>query len=116
MLRQGCSMGRHILLNIHECGNTVGLTNLAEYETFILELLKSCHAEVVNTVSHQFNGGFTHLALLTTSHCSIHTWPEWDSAAIDIFTCSDKVDCEGIVNGLLGYFDSITHELSAVVR
>lgn len=116
MLRQGCSMGRHILLNIHECGNNTRLINLAEYEPFIHELLKSCHAEVVDTVSHQFNGGFTHLALLTTSHCSIHTWPEWDSAAVDIFTCSDAVDCERIVNGLLEYFDSTAHELSTVLR
>lgn len=116
MSQSGCSMGKHILLNIYECGNSTRLTNLAEYEPFILDLLRTCNAEVVNTVSHQFNGGFTHLALLTTSHCSIHTWPEWDSAAIDIFTCSDKVDCEGIIDGLLEYFDSLSDDLETVLR
>jgi S-adenosylmethionine decarboxylase proenzyme len=117
MSQRGCSMGSHVLLNIYDCGNTERLRNLAEYEPFILELLRSCNAQVVNTVSHQFSGGgFTHLSLLTTSHCSIHTWPELDSAAVDIFTCSDAVNCEGIVNGLLGYFDSIAHDLTTVVR
>jgi S-adenosylmethionine decarboxylase proenzyme len=116
MSQPGCSMGKHILLNLYECGNQTRLSNLSEYEDFIKHLLSENKAEVVSTVSHQFDGGFTHLALLTTSHCSIHTWPEWDSAAIDIFTCSDVVDCEEIVKGLSEYFDSLAHELDTVVR
>jgi S-adenosylmethionine decarboxylase len=116
MSQMGCSMGSHLLLNIYECGDLDRLRNLAAYEPFILDLLKECNAEVVDTVSYQFNGGFTHLSLLTTSHCSIHTWPEWESAAIDIFTCSDAVECEKIVKGLVEYFDCLTHTTQTVLR
>lgn len=34
--------------------------------------------------------GVTAYALLAESHISVHTWPEHNYAAIDIFTCSDK--------------------------
>jgi S-adenosylmethionine decarboxylase proenzyme len=116
MSQMGCSMGKHVLLNLYECGNVHRLENLAQYAVFVNDLLINSKAEIVSTVSHQFNGGFTHLALLTTSHCSIHTWPEWESAAIDIFTCSDAVECEKIVNGMVEYFDCLRHDLQTVVR
>lgn len=109
-------MGKHVLLNLYECGDISRLSDLSKYEPFILSLLRDNSAEVVSTVSHQFHGGFTHLALLTTSHCSIHTWPELGSAAIDLFTCSDVVDCDGIVTGLTDYFDALSFSHDSVLR
>jgi S-adenosylmethionine decarboxylase len=108
-------MGKHVLLNMYECGNLEKLERLSEYQEFILELLKDSRAEVLSTVSHQFPGGFTHLALLTTSHCSIHTWPEWGSAAVDVFTCGE-VDTDRIVQGIVEYFDSLRHWSDCVLR
>lgn len=44
------------------------------------------------TLYHKFNPvGFTAVSLLEASHLSIHTWPEYGHAAIDIFAC-DKWD------------------------
>jgi S-adenosylmethionine decarboxylase len=37
---------------------------------------------------HQFSPvGYTAAALLTESHITLHTWPEYESVQIDIFTC-----------------------------
>ena len=33
--------------------------------------------------------GFTGVAILAESHMSIHTWPEHNYAALDIFMCGD---------------------------
>ncbi len=46
-------------------------------------------ATVVDSKFHHFGegGGVTGVVLLAESHISIHTWPELDYAAIDIFMC-----------------------------
>jgi len=38
---------------------------------------------------HHFshNGGVSGVAVLAESHISVHTWPERDYAAIDVFMC-----------------------------
>jgi S-adenosylmethionine decarboxylase proenzyme len=35
------------------------------------------------------NGGVSGVVVLAESHISIHTWPERDFAALDIFVCGD---------------------------
>ena len=45
-------------------------------------------SSVLNIVSNKFEPyGVTAIALLAESHLSIHTWPESEYSAIDIFTC-----------------------------
>ncbi len=49
-------------------------------------------AQIVEECIHKFNPiGVTYFAVISTSHFSIHTWPEYGYAAIDIFSCSDTV-------------------------
>ena len=43
---------------------------------------------VINASSHKFSPhGVTALILLAESHISIHTWPEYGYAAVDVFAC-----------------------------
>ncbi len=46
------------------------------------------------------SGGISGVAVLAESHISIHTWPEHDFAAIDVFMCGNtKPDaCLKILN------------------
>ena len=49
-------------------------------------------AEIVEECVHRFSPvGITYFAVITTSHFSIHTWPELGYAAVDIFSCSADV-------------------------
>ena len=64
-------------------------------EDFIEAALKgaaeAAQATVLDIRLHKFlsSGGVTGVALLAESHISIHTWPERDYAAVDIFMCGD---------------------------
>jgi S-adenosylmethionine decarboxylase len=92
------------------------LEYLEPFSSFIPTLLCSSGAGVVNTSSHQFDPfGYTYLSLLTTSHFSIHTWPEHRSAAVDIFTCG-SVDTAQIVTGLIDFFGPVHHSTRDVLR
>ncbi len=53
-------------------------------------------ASIVEECVHKFEPiGVTYFAVISTSHFSIHTWPEYGYAAVDIFSCKDEV-AEGI--------------------
>lgn len=61
----------------------------------IKEILIEAAKEAGNTplkVSiHKFNPqGITGVLLLAESHIAIHSWPQFDYLAIDIFTCGEK--------------------------
>jgi S-adenosylmethionine decarboxylase len=46
---------------------------------------------VVEVSTHRFSPhGVTAVVLLAESHMSIHTWPEYGYAAVDIFTCAGQ--------------------------
>ena len=51
-------------------------------------IIKECGATHLGTNIHPFDGGgITGVALLGESHISVHTWPENNFAAFDIFMC-----------------------------
>ena len=61
-------------------------------------------ANIVEECIHEFEPiGITYFAVISTSHFSIHTWPEYGYVAVDIFSCSDLV-VDGISNKLKELF------------
>ena len=55
----------------------------------IMKAINACGATMLGIDLHEFtpNGGISGVAILQESHLSIHTWPEYNYAAIDIFVC-----------------------------
>jgi|APSaa5957512535_1039671.scaffolds.fasta_scaffold307269_1 S-adenosylmethionine decarboxylase len=51
---------------------------------------KAAGANILSIHTHNFSPrGVTGIAVLEESHISIHTWPEHDFAAVDIFMCGN---------------------------
>ncbi len=80
--------GSHVLVDFW------GASNLSEPELIELtlrEAANACGATVLHAHVHEFlsNGGVSGVAVLAESHISIHTWPELDFAAFDIFMCGN---------------------------
>ena len=80
--------GTHILL---DCWNAKHLDNLAHIETALRKAVDVCGATLLHIHLHHFtpNAGVSGVAVLAESHISIHTWPERDYAALDIFMCGN---------------------------
>lgn len=94
------------LLEIFGCPEEVlrsqdALSNL--FQSIISEMkLKP----VGRSVWHQFpdTGGITGFWLLQESHLAIHTFPEFQSACLNVFCCSERrpIDWESAISRLLG--------------
>lgn len=72
----------------------------------ILETLtlaaKVANATILKTAYHRFTPhGITAFLLLAESHISVHTWPELNKAALDIYTCGDHTDPEAALDFIL---------------
>ncbi len=58
------------------------------------------HGRVLDTSHVIFpNGAITLVLILAESHLSIHTWPEENLIAIDLFSCG-AIDGEAVISGL----------------
>ena len=54
---------------------------------------RAANATVINTSFHRFSPyGVSGVVVIHESHLSIHTWPEYGFAAVDLFTCGDTID------------------------
>lgn len=78
---------KHLILEAMNCS----VEKLNDHNYLEKLLKKSATAggmHVLGTISHQFKPqGASSLLLLAESHLSIHTWPEHNYAALDLFTC-----------------------------
>jgi len=86
-------LGRHIIAELYGCDTSI-LGDLEALRTTLLEAAKASGAKVLGEFFKKFprGGGVTGILAIAESHLSIHTWPEYGYAAVDLFTCGDYVD------------------------
>ena len=67
---------------------------------------KEAKATIVDVSFHEFNPfGVSGMVVIAESHLSIHTWPEYGYAAVDIFTCGDVIKPETAAQYLIEKFE-----------
>ncbi len=78
--------GMHLLVDLWEATN---LADPAMIDRALCEAALAAGATILHSHFHHFtpNGGVSGVVVLAESHISIHTWPERNFAAVDIFMC-----------------------------
>ena len=94
--------GTHLIVDFWGASN---LDNLEMMEKAMREAVEVAKATLLHIHLHHFtpNGGISGVAVLAESHISVHSWPERDFAAFDIFMCGDSAP-EKAVAVLQSYF------------
>ena len=88
------ALGRHVLLELYDCDAEV-LKDLEKVREEMVEAARRAQATIVTVTFHEFNPfGISGVVVISTSHLSIHTWPEYRYAAVDIFTCGETLSPE----------------------
>lgn len=108
--------GIHHLLECSRCTPAL-LTDRDLLEKTLTEAAELAGATVVESVIHQFNPhGLSGVIVIAESHIAIHTWPEHDYAALDIFTCGNPEIADAITEALLRAFAPEKHTLTRLER
>ncbi len=82
------SAGIHLLVDFWEAKN---LNSVSFCRVALMAAVKACDTTLLSINLHRFSPhGISGVAVISESHISIHTWPEHDYAALDIFVCGDK--------------------------
>lgn len=100
------ALGKHLLIELREC-NTEILNDLKKVQDVLITAAKVAEATIVEVAFHEFSPfGISGMVIIVESHLSIHTWPEYNYAAVDIFTCGDILKPEKAVAYLIEKFQS----------
>lgn len=80
--------GTHLLIDIWGASRLDDPTHIDDK---LREAAIATGATILHSHFHHFspNGGVSGVVVLAESHISIHTWPERNFAALDIFVCGD---------------------------
>ena len=89
------SVGRHLILELWECKD---LNTPSVVEQALREATEACRANLLDLKVHTFHPqGVTGVAVVSESHLLVHTWPELNYAAVDVFTCGDSTDPMAVI-------------------
>ncbi|MGI9524406.1 MAG: adenosylmethionine decarboxylase [Hyphomicrobiaceae bacterium] len=80
--------GNHLIIDLF--GARL-LDDIKHIECTLKRCVDVAGATLLHVHLHHFtpNGGVSGVAVLSESHISIHSWPEADYAALDVFMCGD---------------------------
>ena len=91
------ALGRHLLVELHGC-HPDSLKKVDVVKDILVGAARACGATIVDVAFHEFNPfGVSGVVVIAESHLSIHTWPEYRYAAVDIFTCGEVIKPERAV-------------------
>lgn len=95
------TFGRHVIVDAWGI-EFDKLNNIDFLKYHLEEAAKICGAHLLSVDGWAFEPyGATVVAVLAESHLSIHTYPEKGFAAIDGYTCGDKIDSEVAITYLV---------------
>ena len=99
------ALGTHITWDVYNC-NVESLSFVPTVQKVLNAIVEELQLSKVNESFKQFEPiGVTGFILLEESHVSIHTWPEHQFAAVDIFSCR-PFDAKKIQELLMESFSS----------
>ena len=107
---------KHLLLELYKCDYDK-LNDESFLRCSLNRAAKFAKATVLNLISNKFEPqGVTAIALLAESHISIHTWPESNYSAVDIFTCGRNMLPELASQYLIEALKAEEHSLRVIER
>ncbi|MGH8016651.1 MAG: adenosylmethionine decarboxylase [Candidatus Zixiibacteriota bacterium] len=109
-------LGRHLIAEFADC-NGRKLADVDFIEDCLNEAVRKSGATIVSSIFHRYNPqGVSGVIVIAESHLSIHTWPEYNYAAVDFFTCGESVDPYKAYEYMKEMLDSKTSQLNELDR
>ena len=88
------TLGVHLLLDLENCDEKI-LNDLDLIKQTLIFAAQKSGDRIMGETFHKFTPvGVTGIVSIAESHISIHTWHEFNYAAVDIFSCGEDFHLE----------------------
>lgn len=106
--------GEHLIIDIWDATH---LDDLKLMESTLRDAVEVSGATLLHIHLHHFTptGGISGVAVLAESHISVHTWPEKNYAAFDVFMCGNA-EAEKTVSVFQKAFASNNIDVKEILR
>lgn len=120
---EGHSMqGIHLVGDLYKCVCSPEI--LIEANKALDACVKKCLEQGLTVIGKSVygfeNSGYTLAVLLAESHFTLHTWPENNSVAMDVYVCNFSQDntakARALAKWVGEYFQSQTPEIQEIIR
>jgi S-adenosylmethionine decarboxylase len=87
-------IGHHYIVEASGCDPKI-IGDVAKVQQILVKAAEMAGAHVWAVSFHRFPpSGVSGVVVISESHISTHTWPEYGYGALDFYTCGDSVDPE----------------------
>lgn len=108
-------LGTHVLLELYDCPSAL-LKAPKDSEQILLMAAKAMQAHVIESRFHAFAPyGVSGVVVIAESHLTVHTWPEHNYAAVDVFSCGE-LDLEAGLKVLIAAYKAERFEQQTIKR
>jgi S-adenosylmethionine decarboxylase len=110
------ALGKHVLLDLRGC-TPAALSDVTALREIVCDAARAAGATILHVAFNEFQPhGISGVVVIAESHLTIHTWPEFGLAAVDIFTCGRSLDGVSAVRHLVERLEPARHSLVELDR
>jgi S-adenosylmethionine decarboxylase len=84
-------VGKQVYGSLYECEEEI-LKDSRKLEQIIKEAAEAGNMNLLDIKSWKIGDGVSIVAIVLESHITIHTWPEYRFATVDVYSCGAHID------------------------
>ena len=110
------SIGHHYIVEASGCDPKI-ISSVEKVQQILVKAAEVAGTKVWSISVNRFPPkGVSGVIVISESHISIHTWPEYGYGALDFYTCGDDTDPEKAVLYAVEAFGATTSHITEITR
>lgn len=110
------SIGHHYIVEASGCDPKI-ISSVEKVQQILVKTAKISGVQVWSVSINRFPpNGVSGVIVISESHISTHTWPEFGYVALDFYTCGSEIDPEKAVFYAVEAFGASTSHITEITR
>lgn len=110
------TLGQHYIVEASGCDPEI-ISSVSKVEEILVKAAEKARVQIWSISFHRFHPhGVSGVVVISESHLSVHTWPEYGYVALDIYTCGEESEPEEAVEYALEMFRASSVHVTEISR